>query len=70
MLTVLAVAGYRSLRAAQFLKQRGFTDVASVDGGTDAWVAAGNPFAGDGAAKGSRIVETEWAHAGASRNST
>jgi glyoxylase-like metal-dependent hydrolase (beta-lactamase superfamily II)/rhodanese-related sulfurtransferase len=36
-------AGRRSLRAAQFLVQSGFTDVANVIGGTGAWVASGRP---------------------------
>jgi rhodanese-related sulfurtransferase len=35
--------GTRSLRAAQFLKQVGVTDVVSVAGGTDAWRGAGKP---------------------------
>ena len=34
-------AGRRSLRAAQFLVQAGFTDVANVIGGTGAWVESG-----------------------------
>jgi rhodanese-related sulfurtransferase len=36
-------AGRRSLRAAQFLIQAGFTDVANVIGGTGAWVESGRP---------------------------
>jgi glyoxylase-like metal-dependent hydrolase (beta-lactamase superfamily II)/rhodanese-related sulfurtransferase len=36
-------AGRRSLRAAQFLVQAGFTDVANVEGGTSAWVESGRP---------------------------
>ena len=36
-------AGRRSLRAAQFLVQAGFTDVANVVGGTSAWVESGRP---------------------------
>jgi rhodanese-related sulfurtransferase len=38
---LICQGGFRSLRAAQFLIQRGFTDVASVKGGTEAWRAAG-----------------------------
>src|SRR6266436_5547848 len=38
---VICQGGFRSLRAAQFLSQRGFSDVASVKGGTEAWRAAG-----------------------------
>lgn len=36
-------AGRRSLKAAHFLMQVGFTDVANVLGGTSAWVEAGQP---------------------------
>lgn len=36
-------AGRRSLRAAQFLVQAGFTDVSNVQGGTSAWVESGRP---------------------------
>jgi rhodanese-related sulfurtransferase len=36
-------AGRRSLRAAQFLIQAGFLDVANVVGGTSAWVEGGRP---------------------------
>ncbi|HLY32244.1 MAG TPA: rhodanese-like domain-containing protein [Ktedonobacterales bacterium] len=36
--------GVRSLRAAQFLKQMGYTDVASVMGGTEAWQMGGRPI--------------------------
>jgi hydroxyacylglutathione hydrolase len=74
---VLAIchAGMRSKRAAQFLKQVGFQQVASVAGGTVAWVEAGKPLetgepAGVPAAGGARgprprVKETEWTHAGA-----
>jgi hydroxyacylglutathione hydrolase len=37
-------AGRRSLRAAQFLVQAGFTNVANVEGGTSAWVESGRPL--------------------------
>ncbi|HEV2126690.1 MAG TPA: MBL fold metallo-hydrolase [Chloroflexota bacterium] len=66
-LLLICQGGYRSLRAAQFLVQAGFTDVASVQGGTGAWQARGYPVemaATVGNEK--RYVETEWAHAGAS----
>src|SRR5262249_25027140 len=64
---LICQGGFRSLRAAQFLRQRGFADVVSVKGGTEAWRAAGKPLAqGDAGAEPSRVVETEWAHAGAS----
>ena len=38
---VICQGGFRSLRAAQFLRQQGISDVASVKGGTEAWRAAG-----------------------------
>jgi rhodanese-related sulfurtransferase len=58
-------AGSRSLRAAQFLKQMGYTDVVSVAGGTGAWVAAGKPLDyGDTSLEKPAIAESEWAHAG------
>src|SRR5713101_1997133 len=44
---VLCQGGFRSLRAARFLKQMGFEQVASVKGGTAAWSAAGKPLAGE-----------------------
>ena len=57
----------RSLRAAQFLKQVGFEQVVSVTGGTQAWRQAGKALALDNIRfDGTRIVETEWTHAGAS----
>jgi hydroxyacylglutathione hydrolase len=40
---VVCAAGARSLRAAQFLKQVGYDRVASLEGGTNGWVQAGNP---------------------------
>jgi rhodanese-related sulfurtransferase len=59
-------AGYRSLRAAQFLIQTGFTDVASVVGGTSAWATAGKPLAtSDTSLERPRVTESEWTHAGA-----
>jgi hydroxyacylglutathione hydrolase len=65
-LLVVCQGGYRSLRAAQFLRQAGFDQVASVQGGTDAWRTAGHPVETEaGAAEGPRVVESEWAHAGA-----
>jgi glyoxylase-like metal-dependent hydrolase (beta-lactamase superfamily II)/rhodanese-related sulfurtransferase len=62
---VICQGGFRSLRAAQFLSQRGFSDVASVKGGTEAWRAAGREVVLESAhAPRPGIVETEWAHAG------
>jgi glyoxylase-like metal-dependent hydrolase (beta-lactamase superfamily II)/rhodanese-related sulfurtransferase len=64
---LICQGGFRSLRAGQFLRQRGFEDVVSVKGGTEAWRAAGKPLApGDAGAEPPRVVESEWAHAGAS----
>lgn len=42
-LVCICQAGRRSLRAAQFLSQTGFTDVANVQGGTSAWIESGRP---------------------------
>jgi hydroxyacylglutathione hydrolase len=62
---VVCKAGYRSLRAARFLIQSGLTQVASVKGGTDAWLAVGNSIASDDAdVAPPRIRESEWAHGG------
>ena len=62
---VICQGGFRSLRAAQFLSQRGFSDVASVKGGTEAWRAAGGEMILESAhAPQPGIVETEWTHAG------
>ena len=64
-LLVVCEAGMRSLRAAQFLRQVGFDDVASVAGGTAAWRAAGKPLDRVGAAgEAPRVTEREWTHAG------
>jgi glyoxylase-like metal-dependent hydrolase (beta-lactamase superfamily II)/rhodanese-related sulfurtransferase len=64
---LICQGGFRSLRAAQFLRQQGFEAVVSVKGGTEAWRAAGKPLAqGDARAAPPRVVDTEWTHAGAS----
>jgi rhodanese-related sulfurtransferase len=44
-LALICRSGARSLRAAQFLRQVGFEQVANVQGGTEAWRAAGKPLA-------------------------
>jgi hydroxyacylglutathione hydrolase len=63
---VICQAGYRSLRSAQFLAQMGYGNVASVAGGTGAWIAGGNPIECEETnADAPRIRESEWAHAGA-----
>jgi hydroxyacylglutathione hydrolase len=41
--TCVCQAGRRSLRAAQFLAQMGYADVANLEGGTSAWIEAGEP---------------------------
>lgn len=67
---IICQSGMRSLRAAQFLKQMGYEQVANVLGGTDAWRRAGKPVElGDTNLERPRIVETEWAHAGGSNRS-
>jgi hydroxyacylglutathione hydrolase len=65
-LHVICQHGMRSLRAAQFLKQSGFTDVATVDGGTTAWAGSGRSLGtGEMPLKLPRVVESLWPHAGA-----
>jgi len=44
-LALICRSGARSLRAAQFLRQVGFEQVANVHGGTLAWRAASKPLA-------------------------
>jgi glyoxylase-like metal-dependent hydrolase (beta-lactamase superfamily II)/rhodanese-related sulfurtransferase len=63
-LFVICQGGFRSLRAAQFLDQCGFTDVSSVKGGTEAWRAAGGELIREKASASPAVIETEWAHAG------
>lgn len=59
--------GARSLRAAQFLKQQGITRVTSFQGGTEAWRQAGKDVStAEPGGPAPKVVETEWAHAGAS----
>jgi 3-mercaptopyruvate sulfurtransferase SseA len=61
----------RSLRSAQFLRQEGFQNVATIVGGTGAWHAAGRPVEAAEAAEGPlRIADSEWAHAGALTTNT
>lgn len=65
-LRIVCQGGFRSLRAAQFLWQMGFRRVVNVTGGTGGWLAAGNPVESEPAVPGSqRIIESDWAHAGA-----
>jgi glyoxylase-like metal-dependent hydrolase (beta-lactamase superfamily II)/rhodanese-related sulfurtransferase len=44
-LALICRSGARSLRVAQFLRQVGFEQVLNVQGGTEAWKAAGKPLA-------------------------
>jgi len=56
--------GFRSLRAAQFLKQVGIANVVSVRGGTQAWADAGRRLdLGDTRVARPKIAESEWTHA-------
>ncbi len=62
---VICQGGFRSLRAAQFLSQMGFKDVASVNGGTEGWRAAKKALAlQETDSEPQRFIESEWAHAG------
>lgn len=66
-LALICQAGIRSLRAAQFLRQAGFDDLVSVDGGTGAWAESGWTLETaeiDPSVLPVVIVETEWPHAG------
>jgi rhodanese-related sulfurtransferase len=64
-------SGMRSLRSAQFLRQRGFDRVVSVAGGTAEWRASGRPVEATEAESGPlRIMDSEWAHAGALTTNT
>ena len=63
---MICASGKRSLRTAQFLRQQGYQDVASIAGGTNAWRAAGRTVeATAGASAPLRIADSEWTHAGA-----
>jgi hydroxyacylglutathione hydrolase len=64
-LMLICQHGIRSVRAAQFLKQIGFAQVASVTGGTSAWTEAARPLVtGEAPIKPPRVVESLWSHAG------
>jgi 3-mercaptopyruvate sulfurtransferase SseA len=63
---VICQAGYRALRAARFLKQMGYRQVANVTGGTAAWIAASQPLVEEKpGVETPRVAESEWTHAGA-----
>jgi rhodanese-related sulfurtransferase len=61
---VICQGGFRSLRAAQFLCQMGFPNVASVRGGTECWRAAQKVLALGDALEPHQFIESEWTHAG------
>jgi len=64
-LVLICRSGARSLRAAQFLRQVGFEQVANVQGGTEAWRVAGKPLA-FGCLSAGRLhdIGSAWAHTG------
>lgn len=64
-LYIVCQGGFRSLRATQFLRQVGYGQVINVQGGTDDWLRAGRSVDTERyTGEPTRIVETEWAHAG------
>jgi hydroxyacylglutathione hydrolase len=64
---MICQGGFRSLRAAQFLAQMGYDKVSNVQGGTAAWIASGRPVETEETdLSAPRVIESEWAHAGAS----
>jgi hydroxyacylglutathione hydrolase len=64
-LWLVCQAGLRSRRAAQYLRQMGFEQVANTRGGISAWEAAGFPLSvGETPLAKSCIVEPGWTHAG------
>jgi hydroxyacylglutathione hydrolase len=57
--------GFRSLRAAQFLRQVGYERVVNVAGGTSAWQEAGKPLVVPDPGAASRVLAgSQWTHAG------
>ncbi len=62
----VCLSGGRSYRSAQFLAQAGFDNVASLAGGVTGWLKDGREIEeGTVGPDGPRVIETEWAHAGA-----
>lgn len=62
----ICLSGARSFRSAQFLAQAGFENVSSLAGGIGGWLKDGREVeAGTALVDGPRVIETEWAHAGA-----
>jgi hydroxyacylglutathione hydrolase len=57
--------GFRSRRAAQFLRQVGFQTVVNVDGGTADWMEAGKAVTVEDPLAASRVLaRSQWTHAG------
>jgi hydroxyacylglutathione hydrolase len=57
--------GFRSRRAAQFLRQVGYGRVVNVAGGTAAWIDAGHPVDVPDPTAASRVsAGSQWTHAG------
>jgi rhodanese-related sulfurtransferase len=68
LLLLICQGGYRSQRAAEFLIQMGFEQVASVAGGTAAWAEGRKPLdRGDVDHQAMRVIQTEWANAGGTK---
>jgi rhodanese-related sulfurtransferase len=66
-LVIICHLGMRSMRAAQFLRQAGYDQVATLAGGTAAWCGATRPLVtGEMPVKPHQFLETLWTHAGAS----
>lgn len=64
-LALICRSGARSLRAAQFLRQVGFEQVANVQGGTEAWRVVGKPLAfGCFSADKLHDIGSAWTHTG------
>jgi rhodanese-related sulfurtransferase len=62
----ICLSGARSFRSAQFLAQAGHDNVSSLAGGMSGWLREGRAVESDETSvDGPRVVETEWAHAGA-----
>jgi rhodanese-related sulfurtransferase len=62
----ICLSGARSFRSAQFLAQAGFENVSSLAGGVNGWLKEGRAVEEeDIGVDGPRVIETEWAHAGA-----
>jgi hydroxyacylglutathione hydrolase len=62
---LICQGGFRSRRAAQFLRQVGYERVVNVAGGTSAWIDAGHPVDVPDPAGASRVsTDSQWTHAG------